>query len=291
MAKAKKRVVGIICNSQKKPAVKAAEEISAWLNQRGVEVHTLSDTYKIQKLEEIKNLSQPFNSDMAFCIVLGGDGTFLHAVRVTAPHGIPLLGVNMGRLGFLSETLYDEHFESSLERLLEGEFQVEERLVLEGQVWKGDKLVHRLIACNEVVLGVSISRSLRFDLKIDGEYVNSYLADGMIVSSPTGSTAYSLSAGGPIVNPELNCVILTPICSHSLNARPLVVPQTSKISLTITSAQPKGFITVDGQPGLSIDAGDEVVVTRAPLSARHIRLAPYDFYKILRTKLHWGKER
>ncbi len=287
----KKQIVGIIYNSQKKPAVRAMEEIKDWLEAKKVQVYCLSDTNKIQKLDEIKNLSQPFTSEMAFCIVLGGDGTFLHAVRITAPHGIPLLGVNMGRLGFLSETLYDEHFENSLERLLEGNYQIEERLVLEGQVWKEDKLLHRLIACNEVVLGVSISRSLRFDLKIDGEYVNSYLADGMIVSSPTGSTAYSLSAGGPIVNPELDCVILTPICSHSLNARPLVVPQTSKISLTITTAQPKGFITVDGQPGLTIEEGSEVVVTRAPLAARHIRLAPYDFYKILRTKLHWGKER
>lgn len=287
----KKKIVGIIYNSQKKPAVRAMEEIKDWLEAKKVQVYCLSDTNKIQKLDEIKNLSQPFTSEMAFCIVLGGDGTFLHAVRITAPHGIPLLGVNMGRLGFLSETLYDEQFENSLEQLLEGNYQVEERLVLEGQVWKEEKLLHRLIACNEVVLGVSISRSLRFDLKIDGEYVNSYLADGMIVSSPTGSTAYSLSAGGPIVNPELDCVILTPICSHSLNARPLVVPQTSKISLTITTAQPKGFITVDGQPGLTIEEGSEVVVTRAPLAARHIRLAPYDFYKILRTKLHWGKER
>jgi NAD+ kinase len=223
-------------------------------------------------------------------VVFGGDGTILHAARHASLRGVPILGVNLGGFGFLAE-VNDLEVGEALTRLLEGDYRLDERMMLRASVLRGGVQAREFLALNDIVVTKSgYARLLRLRTDVNGDHLATYLADGLIVATPTGSTAYSLSAGGPIVHPAVEVIVLTPICAHSLNARAVVVSPTGVITVRAHPVgAPPPVLTVDGQEGFPLAADDEVRVERSPYRTRLIRLGRGDFYTVLRTKLIWGE--
>ena len=230
-------------------------------------------------------------------VVFGGDGTILHAARQAAPAGIPILGVNLGGFGFLAE-VHDRAVDDALLRVLAGDYRVDERMMLQGQVCRrgngdaGERVVRELLALNDVVVTKSgYARLLRIRTEINEEHLATHLADGLIVATPTGSTAYSLSAGGPILHPDLQAIVLTPICAHTLNARAVVLTADQAITIRVEPTGAPSVLTVDGQEGEPLEPDDIVRVARAACRTRLVRLGRTGFYRLLRDKLAWGGER
>ena len=222
-------------------------------------------------------------------IVFGGDGTILRAARSAAPHGIPILGVNLGGFGFLAEVSGPE-LEPALHRILEGDYALEERMMLFAYVERAGRAVQEFLALNDIVVTKSgYARLLKLRMLVNAEHLATHLADGWIVATPTGSTAYSLSAGGPILHPGVDGIVLTPICPHSLNARAVVVSGGDTVAIEVEPTGAPPILTVDGQEGYPLQAGDEVQVGRSPHRARLVRLGVGGFYKRLRAKLTWGE--
>jgi len=222
-------------------------------------------------------------------IVLGGDGTLLAAARHARAANVPMLAVNLGSLGFLTAVTVDE-FYGSLELILKGEHQVDCRKMLQIQIVRpgGESVTYH--ALNDAVLNKgAISRILDFETYVDGVFLNLFKADGLIVSTPTGSTAYCLAAGGPIVYPAVEAFIITPICSHTLTNRPLVVSDRSKIEIVVRTEAESVFLTVDGQVGLALHSGDRIVCQLSPSRINLVRPFQKEFYEVLRSKLKWGE--
>ena len=228
-------------------------------------------------------------------VVFGGDGTILHAARQAAPEGIPILGVNLGGFGFLAE-VQDRAVDDALLRVLAGDYRVDERMMLQGQVCRGsgagERVVREVLALNDVVVTKSgYARLLRIRTDINEDHLATHLADGLIVATPTGSTAYSLSAGGPILYPDLEAIVLTPICAHTLNARAVVLSADEAITIRVEPTGAPSVLTVDGQEGAPLEPDDVVRVARAPCRTRLVRLGRTGFSGLLRAKLSWGGER
>lgn len=218
-------------------------------------------------------------------VVFGGDGTILRAARLAAPRGIPIAGVNMGGFGFLAE-LSTEEFPAALPLLLAGRYDIDERMMLEAAV---EDRGPRLLALNDIVVTKSgAARVLRLRVSVNGEHLASYPADGVIVATPTGSTAYSLSAGGPILDPRVSAIVITPICPHTFNARAVVVGGEDEIGVQVTAPDPEATLSVDGRVGVTLIAVRSVTVRAAAQRTRFVRLRGRRFYGILRTKLAWG---
>lgn len=213
-------------------------------------------------------------------VVLGGDGTLLEAARCAAPHGVPLLGINLGRIGYMAELEIDEL--SELARLVTGGYTVERRMMLEAQIGG-----ETFFALNDAVFGgESLFRMVEIELYCDGKLVNSYRADGLIAATPTGSTAYSLSAGGAVVDPRMDAMIFTPICSHSLNASSLVFSAESELVMkNVTERADKLYISIDGSVVRGLSYGETVTIRRSPVRAGFIRLRDGGFYEVLRHKM------
>jgi NAD+ kinase len=225
-------------------------------------------------------------------VSLGGDGTLLSAARLAAPLGRPVLGINLGGFGFLA-ALPQAGLLDHLTRVMEGDLILQSRMMLQAEVQRGGATVATFTALNDIVLARgAISRLFRLTTSISGEPVSTFPADGMIVSTPTGSTGYALSAGGPVLDPELRAFIITPICAHTLSARTLVTPADHPITLSLPAGNAEDVhLTADGQEGMSLQAGDCVEITEAPFSARLITLPGETFYAKLRDKLGWGGPR
>jgi NAD+ kinase len=222
-------------------------------------------------------------------VVFGGDGTILYAARAAAPQGIPILGVNLGGFGFLAEVNGPE-VEQALQRLLEGDFQLDERMMLRAYAEHEGRPIKEFLALNDIVVTKSgYARLLKLRTFVNTEHLATHLADGLIVATPTGSTAYSLSAGGPIVHPAVEGIVLTPIAAHSLNARAVVVSAGDTIKIQIEPIGAPPLLTVDGQEAYPLQLGDEVRVERSPHRTRLVRLGRGGFYSILRAKLTWGE--
>lgn len=219
-------------------------------------------------------------------LVFGGDGTMLRAARETAGLGTPLFGVNIGGLGFLTAVSSD-HLADALKQIWRGEFQFEPRVLIEvSSLSHGKKTTS--IALNDIVVGRgAISRPIALDVSVDGEFVTRYRGDGLIVSSPTGSTAYSLAAGGPIVLPTAEVFTLTPICPHTLSNRSLILPLSSVISIKSLAAPPATILSADGEAVVELNHGDEVTIRRSRRAARLVRLTDSSFLEAMRRKLHW----
>jgi NAD+ kinase len=222
-------------------------------------------------------------------LVLGGDGTLLRGARMVAAHGVPVLGVNLGHLGFLTSAAPEE-LEEALSRALSGEVVIDARMTLEVGAQGGDGVSRgSFLALNDAVLHKGgVARVIRLAVHVHGEEVGTYSADGIIFSTPTGSTAYSLSAGGPIVSPAVECIIATPICPHTLAVRPLVLPAEETISVEVLSPTEELILTIDGQEGTSLAPGDRVVVRRGTQPVRLVRFPGQTFFSTLRRKLRWG---
>jgi NAD+ kinase len=224
-------------------------------------------------------------------VVFGGDGTILAAAREAAPHGIPILGVNLGAFGFLAE-VSDAEVTDALDPLLAGDYHLDERMMLRAEVRREGRPLREFLALNDIVVTkTGYARLLRVHTSVNDIPLATYRADGLIVATPTGSTAYSLSAGGPIVHPSVPAMVVTPICPHSLSARAVVISADDTVTVRLEPAgapSPPAILTVDGQEGFPLAAEDEVRVGRSVHRARLIRFGAEGFYTVLRSKLWWG---
>ena len=222
-------------------------------------------------------------------LTLGGDGTLLRGARLVAPHGVPVLGVNLGHLGFLT-SVGPEDLEAGLSAAVDRTAVLDERMVLDARAEGSNGSDHgSYLALNDAVLHRGgVARMIRMAIHAHGEEVGTYSADGVILSTPTGSTAYSLSAGGPIVTPAVDCIIATPISPHTLAVRPLILSAAERVTVEVLSPTEELILTIDGQEGARLMPGDRLVVSRAPVPLRLVRLPGQTFFSTLRRKLRWG---
>jgi NAD+ kinase len=274
--------IALFYNREKKPAVRLLRKVQAWLIHHGVRVIIPSPGMHTRLTQEI---------DCA--IALGGDGTMLKVARFIAPYGIPLLGVNLGSLGFLAEIDWPE-VTGMLKHVLEGNYHIENRSMLEIRLAKKTKRKEQsgFIALNDCVIRCGgNARVIVLDVWIGAKHLARYLGDGLIIATPTGSTAYSLAANGPIVHPRLQVCIIAPICSHTLAQRPIIVPLDETIRVTVSHHDQRDpvVVSVDGQSTVKVRAGDSIMVKRAEQDLKLVTKPNKDFYSILRKKLRWGE--
>lgn len=277
--------VAVVARSASKEAARAAIELAEWLQRRSIEVALNEACLQASHLRGVTAFQNGFAYDLV--VVLGGDGTLLSVAR-SLPPGVPILGVNMGRLGFLTELSRIELYPSMVQ-LLGGDFSIEERSLFDVELRRGDSTISRYRAFNDVVIAKSaLAQIIELELQVNGRLIANYRSDGLIISTPNGSTAYNLSAGGPILYPALPVAVLTPICAHTLTFRPIVVPDSEAIEVKLQTLREEVFVTVDGQEGNSISYHDTVVVQRCETAVQMIRLKDRTFYDSLRDKLKWG---
>jgi NAD+ kinase len=244
------------------------------------------DVARALNINGVPRKNIPSQSDLV--IVFGGDGTILSAARLLGSSGVPMLGVNLGRLGFISELSRDE-VENNIDTIFSETCCYEERIMLLADVYRGRKKVIQNNAFNDVVLNKSaLARMFEIDIRINKQYVTTFRADGLIVSTPTGSTGHSLSAGGPIMYPTLESFLLTPICPHTLTSRPIVLPDTFVLEASIRNGE-NIYLTLDGQEGFSLKVNDKVRIKKADYKTKFLVLHDRDYFQILRRKLKWGE--
>jgi NAD+ kinase len=283
------KTIGLVVNIEKKKIGELVRQTISWLESHNCRPALAEVTAQALGLPEFSWDQQKLVTNTDYLVVLGGDGTLLSIARQAAPGGVPILGVNMGHLGFLTEVDVSELF-SALERLIKGEYMIEERMMLEAGVYRQNLLVEQSIALNDVVITKgALARLIFLETYVDQEYVTTYPADGLIVATPTGSTAYSLSAGGPLVTPKMELMLVTPICPHSLWARPLVIGADSQVKVEVLSGQGEIMLTMDGQYGFKLQPKDNVIVNKAPFRAKFICLQERSFFYLLRQKLNEGE--
>lgn len=221
-------------------------------------------------------------------VVLGGDGTLISAIRLLQDKDTPVMGINLGRLGFLTDTKL-ENAKATLDEVFSGNFSIEKRMKFDITVKKGDNITFKTKVINDLVINKgALARIIDIDVSVDNLFMNTYRADGIIVSTPTGSTAYTLAAGGPIVYPTLNSIIVTPICPHALSHRPIVLHETSKLQIKVRNLDDKVFITCDGQEGKKMEANETVYVEKSNSSANLIVTKHHNYFTLLKEKLGWG---
>lgn len=269
-----------------------AEELIEWLAARGVTAHVeepLSRRLRRTTLAESAESSE-LARDADLVVVLGGDGTLIAAARLMGERDIPILAVNLGSLGFLTEITLGELY-PAVERCLAGDFEVSERMMLMASVERDGKEVELHRVLNDVVINKgALARIIDMETSVSGRYLTTFKADGLIVSTPTGSTGYSLSANGPIIHPELDSISITPICPHTLTNRPLVVAADAVIKIKLKYAPDESvFLTLDGQVGMKLLSGDVVQIRKAVHVTRLIQSRSKDYFEVLRTKLKWGE--
>ncbi len=260
----------------------------SWLAEHGYKVIIDPETGLYISGHEPVPRSEMASTPLDLVVVLGGDGTLLSAARVTAAIDVPLLGVNLGSLGFLTE-VPPQSLYTMLDAIAEGRAPVEHRSLMQCDLLRGDTVRGSYLVFNDAVVNkTTLARLNTYDLYIDKVFVSSYRADGMIVATPTGSTAYSLSAGGPVLMPTVKALIVTPVAPHSLTHRPLVVPDSSEIEILLRSEEEVAYLSLDGQPGLDLSDGDRVRCRRSEHEVNLFRSGS-DFFQALRTKLKWGE--
>jgi NAD+ kinase len=281
------QLVAIISKPGKAELAQVIHDLAAWLKEHGYGI--IADQETSSYISGLKFVPRETlgQHPLRFVVILGGDGTLLAAARALGRSGVPVLGVNLGSLGFLTEVTLQNLY-PALEAVQGGRASVEERSLLECQLERENRVVAEHIALNEVVIGKNnVARLNTFDLSVDGVFVSSYRADGLIVATPTGSTAYSLAAGGPVLVPSAEAFVITPVSPHSLTHRPLVVRDSSEIVITIKSARDDAFLSFDGQVGVAAEQGDQVHCRKSEHRFRLLRLRD-TFFDVLRSKLKWG---
>jgi len=265
-------------------------KLAGFLAERGVGVmldpltasHVGECPYSVLPLEELGR-----KADLA--VVIGGDGTMLNIARTLAPYDVALIGINQGRLGFLTDISIDTMIET-ISEILDGKFVTENRMLLESEIFSGNERMFDVLAFNDVVVSKGVKGSMiEFEVHIDGQFIYTQRSDGLIVATPTGSTAYALSSGGPIVHPALSVVALVPICPHTLSNRPVVISSDCVVEIVVRSADdPRAHF--DSHSRFDLKEGDRVVVRRYPNSIRLLHPAGHSYYGMLREKLHWNRE-
>jgi NAD+ kinase len=279
------RRVGIVAKPASREAVQTAHELSEWLRRRGLEAALDETSLRARGLRGEAAFEPAGAYDLV--VVLGGDGTLLSVAR-TVEGGVPILGVNLGNLGFLTEINRGEMYPTLVE-VLEGRYAIEERSLFDVELRRdgGSPSLFRVL--NDAVITKSaLSRIIELTLRVDGHLIARFRADGLIISTPTGSTAYNLSAGGPVLNPLLPVAVLTPICPHALSLRPIVVPDAGPVEVTLETQREEVYLTLDGQEGTSLGFRDTVRIARSEARVRLVKVSERSFYDSLRGKLRWG---
>jgi len=286
------KTIGLFGKYQDPSVRDALNGLAEYLRYRKIDV-VIGETTAPEIIEYLRDKTAPeeLRSRMDLAIVIGGDGTMLHVGRSLAPHGVPLVGVNMGRLGFLTDIPLIEMYED-IGRILDGEYHTEQRMMLEVEIWRGDHLVARDTAFNDMVVGKGLlERLIELQIYIDGEFVAESRSDGVIVATPTGSTAYALSAGGPILHPQLESLILVPICPHTLSMRPIALKDSSVIDMTLVEVcENCAHVSLDGQIKTHLEGDEKIRVRRSENVVQLVRTLEHNHYAALRSKLGWGEK-
>jgi NAD+ kinase len=283
------KTIGIISRPRRTILAEIVPPLLAWLKERGVGTRIDAETASPLNHGEAGKTRHQIAQEADLLLVLGGDGTLLAAAREAAPRGIPILPINLGGLGFLTSFTMEELY-PALEDALAGRAAISERvLLLVERTQAGNTLTEQRVLNETVVHKGTLARMIELELYIDGGFVCRYRADGLIVATPTGSTAYSMSAGGPIVHPAVESILITPICPHTLSDRPVVVQDGSKIELRMAENSDSVFLTLDGQTGVPLHASDRIRITRAAERLKLIHPANKTYFEILRNKLKWGE--
>jgi NAD+ kinase len=280
--------VGIIYKPSNQAAKRESVRLGDWLQKRGLQVFSEETAAK----ESFYSCDEPTSSipyTVDWAVVLGGDGTLLGAARRVGQHGVPMLGVNLGGLGFLTGVPLEDLYRV-MEMMIAGELEVENRLMLEARVIRQEKEVCSYKVLNDVVINKGIlARIIDLEVAIDGKFLTVFRADGLIIATPTGSTAYNLSAGGPILYPTMETFVLTPICPFTLTNRPVLLPETSDILVTMgKESEETVTLTFDGQVGFELHYGDQLVISGSDTYIKLLQPPDHSFFRILRTKLKWG---
>jgi NAD+ kinase len=264
--------VVIVTKPKQESVARVAGELIAWFKRKNIEA----------------SLDPGTASKADLAVVVGGDGTLLAAARLLGDRQVPILAINHGGLGFLTEVTLEEMY-PALERVLEGHFITEPRMMMDVGVFRAERQLAHYRALNDVVMNKgTLSRIIELETRVDGQYVSSFRADGLIVATPTGSTAYNLSAGGPIIFPTMSAMIVTPICSHTLTNRPIVLPPGVKIDVKLHSSQDEVYVTVDGQMGLTLQTDDRLTIEKSDVLVKLVAPAGKNYFDVLRGKLKWG---
>ncbi len=286
--------IGIVAKRNKPEVVTIASHLVEWLSTRKIKVYLDAEFGKLLPVspsgghwKSIERDEIPDNLEMI--IVLGGDGTLLSVARQVWNKNIPILGVNLGGLGFLTEISLDELY-PVLERIVQDDFATNEREVLNAGVIRSGKRIAEFIVLNDAVINKgALARIIDLETTVNGEYLSTFRSDGLIISTPTGSTAYNLSAGGPIVYPSLHTIIITPICPHTLTIRPIIIPDDVKIRALLKSRDEEVTLTLDGQQGFTLEFEDVVEVEKAEGRILLIKSPYRQYFELLREKLKWGE--
>ena len=281
------KTIGIVTKPKFPEIKEVVKDLVSWLRERKKDV--VLDTKAASLLGEIAASSK---SEMAaradMVLVLGGDGTMLNAARLVEERSVPILGVNLGGLGFLTEVTLEQIY-PTLEKVFAGAFYIEERLMLRARIERHGEQVASATVLNDVVIGKgTLARMIETQISVNGQFVTRLRGDGLIVSTATGSTAYSMSAGGPIIHPSVRAIILTPICPHTLTHRPLLIPSDVALEVVLTGQDEGAMTTFDGQVGVAMAQGDMVFVNASDHRTNLIRFPDRTYYDVLRRKLKWG---
>lgn len=283
------KTAGICCKPRKEEICAVVPRFAKWLRERKVAVLFDATAASCFSPAEKHTSAEEMSAKMDLLIVLGGDGTLLAAARQFGHTEVPILAVNLGGMGFMTSVTVEEAM-PLLEDVVEGRHRLSPRMMLKSELVRGGEIIHRDQALNDaVVTKAALSRILDLDLSVDGSFLGRYRADGLIVSTPTGSTAYSLAAGGPILYPVLQAFVLTPICPHMLTNRPLVLPDSVRLELGFDDLDEQAYLTLDGQIGHELTRGDRIMISKSPYRVMLVRPQEQTYYKVLRNKLRWGQ--
>ena len=280
--------VGVVVKPNHKEAWTTACEVSEWFESRSIEV-----VGKPRQEAEICNIEtievEKFKKNVDLIVVLGGDGTMISTARLTGSREILVLGINYGSLGYLTEFRIEEMI-PALEAILEGEYEIDPRVMLDVEhIRDGEQIASGRVLNDVVINKAALARIIEIEVNLNKQYVNSFRADGLIISTPTGSTAYNLSAGGPIIYPSMNAVVLTPICPFTLTNRPIVVPDDSEIELFLKNENEGVILTLDGQIGYQMQSKDKVLIRKSQTAFNLIKPPNRNYFDVLRNKLKWGR--
>jgi NAD+ kinase len=286
--------IGVVVKPHQPDALETLCRLTTWLNERGIKLVGLPEIER-ESIEHQTGCAVEVVADadigkqVDLMLVLGGDGTMIATARMVSDTEVPVMGVNYGGLGYLAEFPLEDLF-PALAGVLEGKYRIQHRLMLSVELWRGAELVTRNRVLNDVVVNKSaLARIIEIEAYLNQQFVNLFRADGLIVATPTGSTAYNLSAAGPIIYPSMNAIVITPICPFTLSNRPIVVPDDSVIEVRLVTEKEEVALTLDGQVGFELQAADRVVIRKSNTAFNLVQPLNRNYFDVLRNKLKWGR--
>ena len=289
MEKREIKKVGVVVKPNNSEAFRTACELSEWLVSRGIEFVGEPCVWSENPEDGLESWGEELAENADMIVVLGGDGTMISAARMVGDHEVLVLGINYGSLGYLTDFRIEE-MTPAIEMILRGEYEIDPRVMLRAEHWRGDEKLDEGRVLNDVVINkAALARIIEIEMNLDGRFVNSFRADGLIVATPTGSSAYNLSAGGPIVYPSMNAIVVTPICPFTLTNRPIVVPDVAEIELHLLNENEGVVLTLDGQIGHTLHSSDRVRIRKSRMPFLLVQPPNRNYFDVLRNKLKWGR--